>query len=314
MVQEKTRDEALLKLREAGVIHLEKNVLGEGISKAAEHKAKIESALALMNDVKASKKKKHAHAVVKTEAGQEQPPYSLDAVKSFEKPSLPDYIAEIGKERKALQDRAAYLHREISRIESWGDFNPASIKEMASLGLPVYLYELNRDAFAALDPNTRYIKLDSNKTNVRIAVLDNEISGVTPLQLSEKSLHDLEKEVDEIKLGMEGVVEKLKSMADRRPVLTKEMVNAEQELEFENASAGMETVSETPVEFGLSYLTGYVPIDELAKLKKAASENNWALSMDDPDDTDEAVPTKLKNNSVVNLLNPITDFLGIVPG
>ncbi|MDR1178307.1 MAG: V-type ATP synthase subunit I, partial [Spirochaetaceae bacterium] len=45
----------------------------------------------------------------------------------------------------------------------------------------------------------------------------------------------------------------------------------------------------------------------------AASENGWALSADDPG-PDDMVPTKLKNNPLVSLLNPLTDFLEIVPG
>jgi V/A-type H+-transporting ATPase subunit I len=92
------------------------------------------------------------------------------------------------------------------------------------------------------------------------------------------------------------------------------MKNAQKELEFENAAAVMEKVAEMPSEIGLSWLTGYVPAEDINKLKSAAAENSWALSIDDPAGTDEAVPTKLKNNRFVSLLNPITDFLGIMPG
>ena len=325
MVQGKTEEAALLKLREAGVVHLEKSSMGDSISKASEHKAKIESAFAIMSDVKAPKKKNTAPAA-KPPAGQrqrrsidiygteEQSPFSLDAVRNSARPSLPDYIIGIGKERKTLQERRLYLYREISRLESWGDFDPDSVKEMASLGLPVYLYELNHEAFAALDPNTRYIKIGSNKASVRIAVLYNELPGIQPFQLPEKSLHNLEKEVDEIKLDIEEVGEKLKNMVDRLAVLTKEKAGAEQDLEFENAAAGMEKVEGIPSEYGLSYLTGFVPKDEIEKLKIAAKENNWAFSMDDPAESDDKVPTKLKNNKFVDMLIPITDFLGIVPG
>ena len=332
MVQENNREQALLRLREAGVVHLEKNAAPEGVSKAAERKNKVENAMGLIGDIKVQKKKdkpveqrgfvqrakpvgihrgRRSTDIYGTE---EDEPYSLDAVRYASRPSLSDLIVNIGKERKALQDRVALLTREISRVQPWGDFDPAQIKEMASSGMSIFLYELTPDAFAAIGQDVRYVKIDSGKTFVRIVVFDRELSGISPFQLPEKSLNSLGREVDEIKLEMEEINAKLKNFADRKPVLVKEMANAQQEIEFENASAGMEKVDGIPGELGLSYLTGYVPQDEMEKLKTVASENNWALSADDPDESDETVPTKLKNNRFVNLLNPITDFLGIVPG
>jgi len=147
-----------------------------------------------------------------------------------------------------------------------------------------------------------------------LLVLDKEIQGITPFQLPEKSLSALIKETDEIKLEIEELDAKLKSFANRRPALDKEMEIVEQDLEFETALVNMEKVENIPAEMGLSYLTGYVPCDDIAGLKAAAGANGWALSIIDPEDTDEAVPTKLKNAKIVNLLNPITGFLGITPG
>jgi V/A-type H+-transporting ATPase subunit I len=92
------------------------------------------------------------------------------------------------------------------------------------------------------------------------------------------------------------------------------MESVEKEIEFDNASAVMEKVDDIPAGLELCYLTGYVPAEDMGRLKTAASGNGWALSVVDPDEADEAVPTKLKNSKFVNLLNPITDFLGIVPG
>jgi V/A-type H+-transporting ATPase subunit I len=332
LVQDSKRNESLLKLREAGVVHLERtNAPADNLTKTAERKAKVENAMRLIGDIKAPKKKKNVapqgYAQRAKPVGihrgrrstdiygtEEQEPYSLDAVRNSSRPYLPDLIVSIGRDRKALQDRTVYLQKEISRIKPWGDFDPATIKEMASLGLPVFLYELTSDAFNAIDHETRFIKIDSNKTTVRLIVFDRELPGIAPIQLPEKSLSALAGEVDEIKLDIEELEAKLKNLAGRRPVLVKEMANIEREIEFESASAGMEMVEDIPPEMKLSYLTGFVPEPDMEKLKAVACENGWALSVDDPDEFDETVPTKLKNNKLVNLLNPITGFLGIVPG
>ena len=48
-------------------------------------------------------------------------------------------------------------------------------------------------------------------------------------------------------------------------------------------------------------------------MKKLASENSWAIYADDPTEEDN-VPTKLKNSKAVQILYPVMDFLGTVPG
>jgi len=332
MVQNSVVNDALIKLREIGVVHLKTANAPDANSKALDRKSKVEGALSLLSDVKAPKNKNALPPpVTERQAGsgqgvhrgrrsvdihgsEEEEPYSLDAVTSSSRPYLADLIVGIGKERKALQDRDLFLKREISRVAPWGDFEPSSIKEMETLGLPVFLYELTPDAFAAIPKETRYIKISANKSIVRLLVLDKEIQGITPFQLPEKSMSALIKETDEIKLDTEEIDAKLRNFVSRRPALVKEMANVEQDIEFETALVNMEKVENIPEEMGLSYLTGYVPCDDLKGLKAAASVNGWALSLIDPEDSDEAVPTKLKNPGFVNLLNPITDFLGITPG
>ena len=330
MVKDSERNEALLKLREVGVVHLNKAASAPSASAAQERKSKVEGAIGLIRDIKTSKKtaalqqaqpaqransgSRRGRRAVDIYGSEEQEPYSLDAVRSTGRPYLPELIVNIGKERKTLQDRVIFINREISRVSGWGDFDPASIKEMASLGLPVFLYELTGEAFASLDKDVKYIKVSSSKAFVRLVVLEKEIPGIAPFALPEKSISAFSREIDEIRLEVEELDNKLRNFADRRPALQKEMTHVEQDIEFENALAGMEKVQDVPAEMELCWLTGFVPAEDMGRLKTVAGENGWAISALDADQNDETVPTKLKNNKFVNLLNPITGFLGIVPG
>ena len=54
-------------------------------------------------------------------------------------------------------------------------------------------------------------------------------------------------------------------------------------------------------------------MDSLAALKETAARSNWALLCEDPSE-DDPVPTKLKNNKLVSLIYPLTDFLDVTPG
>ena len=335
MVQKNLVNEALLKLRDVGVVHIEKSAPQDSISKSAEKKLKIESAMGLLSEIKSDKKKKNvsgasANVTQTANAGgrrgrrstdifgtEEQEPYSLDAVRGTSRPYLPDLIVGINRERKAFQERKALLVREISRIRPWGDFNPSSIKEIALLGFPVFLYELSNEVFSAVnenEKNVRFIKMDSNKTGVRIIVLDAELPGsIPPVPVPEKSITDMTREIDEINLNIEELDAKLKNLADRLSALKKEMAVVETDIEFDNAAAVMEKVDDIPAEYGLMFLTGYVPAEDLNRLKTAAAENNWALTASDPA-SEDSVPTLLRNNRFVNLLEPLTSFLEVSPG
>jgi len=321
IVQDKHQDDALHKLRKVGVVHIKKtNASSDGLSRVVEQKALAEGALGLIQPFKAPKKKDTAwdpdqkgRRAIDKAGREEDAPYSLDAVNAPERPGLVELMLNMGKERKALEDRQALLSKERSRIASWGEFDPASVKEMASLGLPVYLYELNRDALAAVPQEFRYIILSENKNGIRLLALDSEIPAATPFQLPEKSLSAIDAEISDIQYKLTALEARIKSFADRRPVLINEMKAIRTKIDFETARAELEQVEGVPAEQGFSCLTGYVPAEDLGKLKNAAAQNSWALVADDPGPEDN-VPTKLKNNPLVRLLNPLTDFLEVVPG
>ena len=333
VVQDKTQKQALAKLREIGVMHLEKaNATSDALSKVVERKTRAENAIGLIQPYKTPKKKKPApnqqggqrerRANPAARRGrratdlmgiEELEPYSLDAINAPERPDLVDLMVNMSKERKALEDRQTFLNRERSRVEAWGEFEPDSIKELAANGVPVFLYEISPEAFPAIPPETRYIKMGEDKTTVYLAVLDKEIPGMAAFPLPEKSLSQIDHELKEVKYHLGELEAKIKSFADRRPVLQKEMTSIQRDIDFEAARAVMEKVEEVPGELSFSYLTGFVPQEDLGLLKRAAAENDWALMADDPGPDDE-VPTKLKNNRFVRLLYPLTDFLEVVPG
>jgi V/A-type H+-transporting ATPase subunit I len=334
LVQDKSREEALKKLRAVGVMHLERRDAPLDVnSSAMKRKVKVEDAIGLIQDYKVPKKKprestktppiverrskpiglhrgRRAEDIYGTD---DESPYSVDAVDAKSRPYLPDMMNSFGEERKELKEKEFSLGREILRIEGWGDFDPSIIEEISKT-LPVYLYEMPADMFTRLDKDFQYIRIKSDKSVARILVLEKTITGITPFQLPQKSLGAYLKEIEDIKLDLQDIDNELRNYADRRPALLKEMEQVEYDLEFESAVAGLNKVEDVPADFELSWLAGYVPAEDLERVKKTALENGWALSADEPAETDEEVPTKLKNNKFVRLITPITGFLDINPG
>lgn len=334
VVRDKNQTEALAKLREVGVVHLEKrNVSSDSLSRVFERKTRAETALGLIRPYRAPKKKKPAAEQQRGDRErrgspggvrrgrrasdlmgiEELEPYSLDAINAPERPDLVDLIVGMGKDRKAIQDRLAFLGRERTRIAAWGEFEPSSVRELAELGVPVFLYEITPRAFASIPEDVRYVLTGRTKTTVYLVVLDRELPGLSPVSLPEKSLSEIDAEQETLKARAAELETRIKSFADRKPAVLKEMGLIQKDIEFEAARASLEKVDDVPPELGFSWLTGFAPEEDIGLLKRAAMENGWALVADEPGPDDE-VPTKLKNNKLVQLLYPLTDFLEVVPG
>jgi V/A-type H+-transporting ATPase subunit I len=334
MVQDKSRQDAMTKLREIGVLHLEKSGgSSDKLSKAIERRNRGESAFSMIEGYKPPKKKsvqqqptggrdRRAQLALGERRGrratdkmglEELEPYSLAAINAPDRPGLIDYMLSVDKDRKPLQEREFFLGREKARIQAWGEFTPATITEMNASGFPVFLYELTPAGFKEIPKETRYIKIGADKISVRLMVFDREIPGVMPFHLPEKPLSAIEQEEKEVKFHLNEIETRMRNLADRRTALVKEMAVIERDVEFEAAKAELKKPEGEPDEFSYSFLTGYIPAEDMGKLKTAATANNWALAANDPDPEDLNVPTKLKNSKFAQLIYPLTDFIEVTP-
>jgi V/A-type H+-transporting ATPase subunit I len=329
VVMEKTREDSLKKLRELGLVHLErKNVSSESLSKFLDRKGRIESALGTLRPY-ALEAKKDSRGTDSGETRPAQGPvprrrasdllrpedafYSADAVNDFARPDLVALILEYADERKALQDRAVLLSKERSRIAEWGDFKGGDFAWLEERGIRLIPYKLSAKSFASLPPDIPFLKLAGDKNSVYILCLDREIPGEAPFVLPEHSLAEIDGQLGEIRRQAADVEKRFSSLADRTPVLEAEEKALLKQIEFETARLGMDSLEDLPAEKRLAWITGFVPREDLGRLKRAAAENSWALAADDPGPED-AVPTKLKNNRLANLITPLTEFLEVVPG
>jgi V/A-type H+-transporting ATPase subunit I len=330
VVQDKCQDEALAKLREAGIMHLEMSKPApEKFTAVMERKTQTENAIGLIRQFKAPKIKPKPQLGAwerRKETGyrrgrraadllgvEEIEPYSADAINAPDRPELVKLMNSLANERKSLEDRIAFLAREQTRVKAWGEFNPDDIKALVSGGVAVYPYEISPEIFKNIPQDARYIKIGEDKASVRLLALDKEIPDMPLFKLPEKSLSQIEAELAELTIRLDKLNDRIKNFADRRPVLEKEMEEINTRLTFELAKAELEKIEGIPEEHSLSCISGYVPAEDMGKLKVAAAENNWALAARDPG-PDDYVPTKLKNSPLASLINPLTGFLEVVPG
>ncbi|MDR2759693.1 MAG: V-type ATP synthase subunit I, partial [Spirochaetaceae bacterium] len=189
--------------------------------------------------------------------------------------------------------------------------DPRAFAEFAEKGIVLIPYELSLKGHESLPEGL--IALGQDKEEVRVLSVGKEIPGESPWVLPERSLAEIDALIADIRDKLADIENQLRAFVLRKASLEVEQRTLLEGIEFETARAGMETVEDVPVEFTVSWITGFVPQDELGVLKRAAAENGWALMADEPDE-DDNVPTKLKNNRLASLIRPLTDFLEVVPG
>ncbi|GHU34227.1 V-type ATP synthase subunit I [Spirochaetia bacterium] len=293
VVLEKNQEKSLAALRELGVIHLEKkSVSSEMLSKLLDRKTKAENASGILRTYKLPK-------------GTEQ--------KKNTDVDLVTRTLTLTEERKSLQEQILAMTKECSRIEKWGDFNPADLTELTEKGLNLIPYELSQKSYAALTKEQRFLVLHSDKTTVAGLAVGEEIPGENQWTLPERSLSELNSAISRAGSRISGIEQELLTMAAYRDCITTDMTTLLGEIEFESAKSGMEKIEDLPDQFSLVYLSGFVPEPDVEKLKQAAAKNGWALAVDNPAETD-APPTLVKNNAFVRLIQPLFGFLGTIPG
>jgi V/A-type H+-transporting ATPase subunit I len=298
VVMEKTREASLERLRELGVVHLEKrNVSSPALSGLLDQKARAETALGILR----------AYVVNNI---------SVSQADKYVFPQVPQEFAEkvlaLSEEKKSLQEQQTWNIKEQSRIEKWGDFDPRMLSELAEQGITLIPYELTHKAYEALDGEQRIILLGKDKAAVYCVAME-PIPGETPWLLPEKSFSELTGAAADIQSKLVEIEAGFKSLAPQKELIEDWLKSLVSDIEFETANAGMDFLEGAPAELTVSWITGFIPQEDLGLLKRAASENDWAFVADDPG-PDDPVPTKLKNNKLASLIYPLTDFLEVVPG
>ncbi|MDR2134580.1 MAG: V-type ATP synthase subunit I, partial [Treponema sp.] len=135
VVLDREREASLEKLREAGIVHLEKkNVSSDSLAGLLDRRARVEAALGLLRGYPPPKKG-GAEAVqgmviggavrdaVCARAGGESASAASRPAESAGGPETPnpvDRVLALNEEKKNLQERLVFQIREQSRLEPWG--------------------------------------------------------------------------------------------------------------------------------------------------------------------------------------------------
>ncbi len=298
IVLDSQRERALKKLREIGLLHIEMTQVSSArISELKEQISLLESGIFAASErigKNASQKKATTEEAI----------------------SVAEKIAYLAEEKKVCHSEIAVLQSELERIKSWGEINTDELNALAEKGIDFSLCEMPAKEYDKLDDSVTTIVAGRVKNTVRFLVLNGETPNPTDayrIQLPVESTSEIKLKIDGKQKRVQAIDAELVDYACYLESMKNAVADLQKKTEFETYFEGMEKKALAENSVSVAYFSGYIPSEDLDKLKKAAKENAWGLTAQDPTEDDD-VPTKLKNNKFVSLIYPLTDFLGTVPG
>lgn len=308
VVLDREREDALKALRKTGVLHIEKQeAQSETLEKLTGTLADAEQALAVLGEY----------------AGKNTGKSSSHSGDTNNASEIVEQVLQLREERKEAYEIMARTGRELDRFALWGDIDPTDFDYFAEKGIYFFPFEMSVDDYTAIPESVRSIIVNRDKKNIRCLIWGEDDllhAGMPPgareIVLPEKSTVELRSDFETAQARIPKIDAELTTLAASIPVVAAYIDALRYEKEFETVRAGMEAVAVTengnhPAD--LAALCGYLPAEKAPVISKAAAKNGWACLITDPDEED-AVPTELKNNRFVNLIKPLMDFLGTVPG
>ena len=306
VVLDREREEALKSLRKLGLVHLEP--LEGSSEKLSAYKEALSNAVvseSILGEVKLSKEK--GRKAVLTLSNE-------NAVK------LCAEIVQDADRKKQLLDEISADVAELDRFTLWGSVNVEDFAYLKEKGIALKLYEVPASKYLEIDESINTVLVNNDKKNVRFLLLGDErpanlLPEAFEVPFPRCSTVELEKEIEAYKKEIATIEENKMEKAVYLSAIKDFKKKLEYDIEFENVNAGMgrEDSKSDSSENGLAWIQGYVPELNMEEFKNFAKENDWAVAWQEPENPDE-VPTKLKNNKIVSMIYPLTDFLGTVPG
>lgn len=294
-LDETSADEALLELRQLGVLHVEEKDIDT-------------EALKTLNDRKAIFQKAD---------------HILAAFRSGESPSagLPAALRDIPLEEAAgkicaLHDELRICQRNIDRLKmqtaSLGgqpSFNPHDLFALRRKGVHVFLYELPVKLFTQLSAPNLFI-LRRFKASIFFAQVCLQQSEKLPFpekQLPDQGLMETEASLGEEFQRLEAIQRELLAHAGCTTLIRECLDALRDSIRLQEVRLSMECHEVA------TCLSGYVPEEETPAIRNAAMRRGWGLWARPPG-PQEHPPTLVRYSKPFGIVKPVFDILETVPG
>jgi len=290
LLAERHRDLALKKLRKLGVLHVQpvQIPVSDDIQSLENKMELIDRALKII-PAEAEKEKKFS--VEKSESAIEK-------------------ILSLNQEKERLSAEKAELLPMHDWFEKWGAISGESLKVLKERGIFVRFYQADKKTLKEI-PSDKIIHVAHEEQGVIYLALfgkdEDDRLDLREVQIPAMEFAEIESRLAEIEAKQNKIEKELSEFAESRGALIEYYQYLEKQLEISRAKYGMGEVGE------IVYLQGFCPIETVEKVEKLAEKEGWGYLIDDPGDPAE-VPTLLRNPKWVEIIKPLFNFMGTLPG
>ncbi len=296
------KPDALRKLRRLGVLHL--SAVPAQVPSAQEWREKkilLEKALAAIAPTRAPRQKR-TPAPSAAAFG----PLSLEAALTTAR-SILDKQDALHK----LDEESAVLEREAARLHDWEGVSLSDLRAIRDQGYEIRFFEVPPKQLRLIPSGHKAFIVQRGKALLRVALVlkagaafDCEFKPLDPPRHNASELDGLQAENRSDLLQFRRELEKLGKEAGDLELAVQA---ASREVELAEATAAMGHTA------ALSYLSGFLPGDHVQKLRGCCRENGWALLLQEPA-ADDDVPTIVRNRRWIDIIQPVFQLLGTIPG
>ncbi|MBR2637507.1 MAG: V-type ATP synthase subunit I [Bacteroidaceae bacterium] len=201
------------------------------------------------------------------------------------------------------------VEKDIATMEPWGDFDTAMLDKIKSEGYTITLFTSNVRLFdeAWIE---KYNAVIINQVATHLYFVTVTPDGLLPdidaepVKIPEMSLGALKNEAERLRLEIKLVDEQLSSYANEKlPVIRAAVDELQHNIEFSRIELCGERVSDER----LVLLQGWVPKEDRETLEGVLREEPVFYEISDPKPGDD-VPVRFKNNAFFKLFEPICEL------
>ena len=294
LTQGRDVSEAVRSLRKLGVVHVENQEIprGEDINSLNEDLAIIEKAINILAlpefyekcDISSAKMLKDWRLAAK-------------------------HLADTKSRYDQLWEYSASLKEKINQWVAWGDFDPAGAVELSGNGINMKFYQIPSKELGTIEsgPILKVISTVKGVANCLAISKDKINLPYKELGLPAIGLKEMKERLAENYEMIERIKSEIRKYACyyERFILIKK--SFEKEMEFHLAVRGVGNSGE------ISYLKGYVPVDQIRAVSEYAAKERCGIFITEPSDEDR-VPTLIRSPKWISIIKPVYKLLEILPG
>ncbi len=224
-------------------------------------------------------------------------------------------ILKLEEKREKLKERLEKLNLQKSWFSKWGKISKSDLKILAGAGVYVGLYISNVKELKKIDKDRMIYVINKSGKILHLAHitrdkeddLRKESSSIRKAELPEMGLQKINSEIEQIREEISNTQNLLENYGKYFEGLAGYRDSLKKRIEFMKVKHGMF------YEESIACLQGFCPVKLVSKVKETAEKNGWGIAVSKPSDDDD-VPTLVENPGWIDIVKPVFNFMGTVPG